>query len=49
MVLSATDNTKRLKKPQLFPKAEDHTDSKDKKSISFRKIISGFSTTPKQI
>ncbi len=49
MVLSATDNTKKLKKPQLFPKVEDQTDNKDKKSISLRKIISGFSTTPKQI
>jgi len=51
LTVKATDNTKRLRKPQLFPSREHQNninENSERKSYSFKKIFSGFSTQPKQ-
>ena len=46
MVMNATDNALPLRKPQWFGSV--HEEKEKKKSYSFKKILSGFGTTPQQ-
>ena len=46
MVMNATDNALPLRKPQWFGSV--HEAKEKKKSYSFKRILSGFGTRPKQ-